>query len=533
MKKAISLLMSVLLILTVMIPAVSVSAVDGCACGNTPVIYIKGRTMIYKDTENPDAGLAEKNFPKDKKEIARMTYTIATAFAKAMATDKWEDYSNVLYEEIIPMYDQYALNNDGEIDNKSGIRPEWSIDNILKRAYEGGKQRHIAEKDNIFMYEFQYDMRLDPLYTAKNLRKLVEAVKEITGHKKVNILGRCEGGVIENAYFSLYGWDDVESAVIYNSIACGTEVADACFSGEIFVDSASLNRFVYEFLGLSPVLDLILTAVDASEYAGMLENVTDFVQMVQDKVGPLLFPRLIRDIYGKCPGWYSLISPDYFEKSKSFVLCDNADGKYDKLIEKIDNYNYNYKVNARKVLENMAADGVHVYVITKYNYQMYPVIENRSLLGDSTVSLYKQTYEGATCSDITKTLDKDYLATADRKFISPDKMIDVSTGVLPEHTWFVRNMSHEMYPDSFNPYLLRLMRSEVYADGSTFEDMPQWLLYTKSTDTFTGINEENAPAANENRPSGNPVQMLKDFIARFINFIKYIIEKISAKVNPK
>lgn len=108
-------------------------------------------------------------------------------------------------------------------------------------------------------------------------------------------------------------------------------------------------------------------------------------------------------------------------------------------------------------------------------------------------------------------------------------MIDASTGVLPEHTWYIRNMSHEMYPDSFNPYLLRLMRSESYASIDTYEDMPQWMLYTKNEDKFSPVNEDNAPAADENRPSGSPLQMLKDFIKRFINFIKYLFKKITSK----
>lgn len=529
MKRILSLLLSVVLLLTVMIPAMSVLAVDGCACGNTPIIYIKGRTVIYKDTENLEAGKAEKEVSGGKDAVIETTVNISKAFAGAMITDNWDNYCDVLYEEIMPIYDQYALNDDGEIGNKSGINPEWSIDNILKRAYEGGRERHIAEKDNIFMYEFQYDMRLDPLVNVANLRKLVEAVKEITGHKKVNILGRCEGGVIENAYFSVYGWDDIESVVIYNSIACGTEVANACFTGEVFLDGTSLNRFVYEFLGLSPVLDLILSGVEASEYAGVLDNLTEFIQKIYNKVAPNIMSRLVRDIFGKCPGWYSLISPDYFEKAKSFLLGDNADGKYDKLIAKIDNYNYNHKIYARDIVEKMANDGVKVYVIAKYNNQMYPVIENRSILGDSTVSVYKQTYNGATCADITKTLSDEYIASANKKFISPDKMIDASTGVLPEHTWYIRNMSHEMYPDSFNPYLLRLMRSESYASIDTYEDMPQWMLYTKNEDKFSPVNEDNAPAADENRPSGSPLQMLKDFIKRFINFIKYLFKKITSK----
>lgn len=527
MKKILAIVLSVILLLAVAAPAAAAATADECACGHTPIIYIKGRTYIYKDTENLDAGRAEKEVSGGTDAIVEASVNISKAFASAMLTDEWDEYCDVLYEEIIPIYDQYALNDDGEIGNKSGINPEWSIENIVKRVYEGGRARHIDQKDNIYMYEFQYDIRLDPLENAKDLRKLVEAVKEVTGHSKVNILGRCEGGVIENAYFGLYGWDDVESAVIYNSIACGTEVADACFSGEIFVDSNSLNRFVYEFMGLSPALDLVLSVVEASEYAGLLSNLTDFIEKVYNKIAPNLMPRLIRDIFGKCPGWYSLLSPEYIERCKSFVLGDNADGRYDKLIEKIDNYNNNYKVNARETLESMASDGVKVYVIAKYNNQMYPVIENRALLGDSTVSVYKQTYNGATCANITETLSDSYIATADKKFISPDKMIDASTGVLPEHTWFVRNMSHEMYPETFNGYLLRLMRSETYASVDSFEDMPQWLLYSKAEDTFTAMTDENAPAADENRPSNDPIRILFRFVEKVINLFRYLAEMIA------
>ncbi len=530
MKKLLSILLAVVIMLTAAVPLFSALAVsESCNCGNTPVIYIKGRTQIYRDTENLDAGKAEKEFSGDYFELAVLVAKLAKAHIGALITDNWDEFCDAVYNLVIRLYDGYALNNDGEIGNKSGINPDWSIENILKRAYEGGKERHIAEKDNIYMYEFQYDMRLDPLENVKNLRKLVEAVKEITGHDKVNILGRCEGGVIENAYFGTYGWDDVESVVAYNSIACGTEVADACFSGEVFLDPDSINRLAYDYYGESPLIDFALTFVETAKYTGLLKYLTDSIQEVYDVIAPNIMARLMRDIFGTSPGWYSLLSEEYYEKSKSFILGDNADGKYDKLIEKIDNYHYNYQVNARETLEKMEKDGVKVYLIAKYNRQMYPVMENRSLLGDSTVSVYSQTYRGATCSDIGKTLSDEYIASADKKFLSPDKMIDASTGVLPEHTWYIRNMSHEMYPDSMNPYLLRLMRSENYADVNTYEDMPQWLIYSKQNDTFTPMTEENAPAADEGRPTDNPMDALKNVAVRFWGLIKYAFERITAR----
>lgn len=522
MKKIISLLLALTVIFAVCVPAFAADA-EACDCGNVPLIDIKG-TAIYKDTENLAAGKAEKEVSGGKDAVIDASVNISKAFADAMLTDKWDNYCDVLYEEIIPIYDQYALNNDGEIGNKSGIDPYYSIDNAIARVREGGKEHHINQKDNILMYEYLYDSRLDPLENAAMLKRYIDTVKEVSGHKKVAILGRCAVCVILNAYFLTYGHDDVESVIFYNSIACGAEFADSWFTGEILFDSAALNRYAYEFIGLSPVYDILISAIEASEYAGLLNKGTNFVQKIFNKVAPNLVPRLIRDIFGTCPGWYSYISPEKYEQSKSFILGNNADGKYDKLIEKIDNYNYNFKEKARSVLEAMAADGVHVYVVAKYNHQMYPVLKNSSILGDDTISVYKQTYNGATCSDIGKELSAEYIASANKKFVSPDKMIDSSTGVLPEHTWYLRDLAHMDYPQSLDPYMLRLLRSESYADIETFEDMPQYMRYEKATDSFIPMNEENAPAADEGRPSNNPIRM-------FINFVKRVLALFGQLIN--
>lgn len=529
MKKIISVLLALTIIFAISAPA-ALAAVesDACSCGYTPVIDIKG-TSIYKDTENLDLGKAEKEVSGGKDAIVESSLNISKAFAGAMLTDKWDNYCDVLYEEIIPIYDQYALNNDGEIGNKSGIDPYYSTENAIVRVYEGGRERHINEKDNILMYEYLYDSRLDPLVNAAKLKQYVEAIKEVTGHSKVSILGRCAVCVILNAYFLSYGWDDVESVIFYNSIACGAEVADAWFTGEIFLDSAGLNRYAYEKIGLSPVYDLIISSIEVSEYSGLLEKGTDFVQKIFDKVAPNIVPRLVRDIFGTCPGWYSYISPEKYEKAKSFILGNNTDGKYDKLIAKIDNYNYNFKEKARSVVEAMAADGVHVYIVAKYNNQMYPMLQNSAILGDDTISVYKQTYNGATCADIGKTLSADYIASANKKYISPDKMIDSSTGALPDHTWYIRDLAHMDYPQSLDPYMLRLLRSESYADINTYEDMPQYIRYEKSNDSFTAMNEENAPAADEGRPSGKLSQIFKNFVVRFFALVKYLMKKAFGK----
>ncbi len=529
MKKLISLLLACIFVFMTCSAALAADTDDGCNCGYTPIIDIKG-TSIYKDTTDLSKGLAEKQF-SDKSGLASSATKISTALAGALVTDNWDNYCDVLYDEIITVYDGYALNNDGEIANNSGIDPYYSIDNAVARVYENGKNYHIEQKDNILMYEYLYDSRLDPIENAAMLKRYIDAVKEVTGHDKVAILGRCAVCVILNVYLNDYGTDDLESVIFYNSIADGCELIDAWFTGEVKFDSEGLNNYVYEYSGTSPLLDLVIAGVEASEYSGLLGSSTDLLQKIYNKVSSNVVPRLVRDIFGTCPGYYSYVSADKYEKAKSFVLGDNADGKYDKLIAKIDNYNYNYKSKTKETIKKAVADGVHVYIVAKYNRQMYPLIEDSSVLGDDTISLYKQTFSGATCSKTGETLSDEYIASADAKYISPDKMVDASTGILPDHTWYLRDLPHMDYPDTLDPYMMRLLRSEDYVTINTYEDMPQFMLYNKTDSSFTAMTDENAPDATSGRPEKSFFGVLRDIFKKLINLLKSFFAKITGSVN--
>lgn len=529
MKKFLSMLLSVLLFFSALGAGTVVFAADECSCGVTPIVYVKGRTNIYKDKNDLSKGLAEKNVSGGKESIKEAAINISSAFAKAMLTDKWDEYCDVLYEEIAPLYDQYPCDENGEVSNNSGIAPYWSIEESVKRIIERGRNFHIYAKADITLYQFQYDMRLDPIKNAADLKLFIETVKKVSGHKKVSIVSRCEGTVIANALFNAYGWDDIESVVMYNPIAAGAEIADSVFGNTVKFDSAGISRMAFEFLGNDPVMDLIRSGLELSEYGGVLGSISDFVQKIYDKVAPNVMPRLIRATFGQCPGWYGMVSPEVFEDCKNFTLGGNPDGKYDGLIEKIDNYNYGYKLKARSVLEEMKKDGVKVYVIAKYNNQMYPVMEVSDRLGDGVVSVLKQTYNGSTCADITNTLSDEYLASANMKYVSPDKMIDSSTAAFPEHTWYIRDLQHDYYPPSFDPYIFKLVRYDGYADIDTFSDMPQYLRYVgvkENDNNHIEILTKESPLPTDNQPKKSIVTILMDFIIRMLNFIKYQFDKV-------
>ncbi len=549
MKKLSAILLAVLMIAT-SIPFAFAADEFKCNCGVTPIIYVKGRTNIYKDRfdELNDENMAETNLSGGTDSIIEAAKNILPALGKALITDEWDEYCDVLFEEIRPIYDGYKLNNDGEKDegNTSGINPEWDVDNIIK-SYESNNVRY-GHTHNATIWpqymQFQYDMRLDPRENAKDLKTVIDAAKEITGHDKINIICRCEGNVIVNAYFNMYTEEakkEIESVIMYNSIAYGAEIADELYSNKVDLDPDAMNRFINGFLDTSPVMDLIKETVNLATYTGVLESGLGWVESIYDKICLNLMPRLIREIFGTCPGWWGMVSPEALDEAKAFVLeSDNADGKYDKLIEKIDGYN-EYKINARDILEEMQESGVKVHIIAKYGEQIYPVIENSDLLGDGVVSLEKQTFNGATTSKINTTLSDEYIneriEAGFGKYISADKKVDGSTAAFPEHTWYIRNLPHHDYPWSVELFMIDLLSYNGYATTDSFENKHTTFMHYEETiediytledelvGTLTPITEENKDVIDDTTDTSSRFKVLIKFFTALINFFTSLFKK--------
>lgn len=535
-RRILSVLLCVLMLTAMTAPALSASAATVCTCENTPVVYIKGRTNIYKTPDDTsDGNLAETNFSGGTESIIEASSNIIPAFAAALITDEWDDYCDILFEEIRPIYDQYKLNNDGEVDNASGVAPYWTLENMLARVVAAGKNGHKRYADNITATQFQYDMRIDPCKNAEYLNTYIEKIKEVSGHSKVCIVSRCEGTVIANAYFNMYGYDSVEKNIVFNSIASGAEIADDIYSNKVILDADAMNRFVNTFIDTSPVLDFVKATVNLATFNGLLDDGLGFVNDIYGKISANLMPRLIREIFGCCPGWWGMISLDAYEDCKNFVLDGNKDGTYDKLVEKIENYNV-YKANALGILEEMQQNGVEVYVIAKYGSQMYPCIENYDILGDGVVSVYRQTFCGAETAEITGTLSEDYVAERTEagfgKYISADRKIDASTAPFKDHTWYIKELEHHMYPAVTDQFMLRIIRYDGYATVDTFEDVPQYTLYKSTLDEndkdigeLIPLTEENKDVTEDTTDTSSVLAVLIKFLTSLLNFITHLFKK--------
>ncbi len=550
-KKILSLILCVVMLMSILSLAMTAFAEDEadykCNCGVTPVVYIKGRTNIYKDPSlgTDSENMAETNFTSLKDNIPEIALNIVTTLGMGFLTENWDAYCDAIFEAVAPVYDQYKLSDEGEINNKSGISLEYKIENLvekIKTKENGVKANHTKNaRDWAQFIQFQYDIRLDPRKNAQDLNTFIKAVMQETGHDKVNIICRCEGNVIVNAYLAQYGHSDIEGLVMFNSIAMGAEIADDMYTDNVRLDPDAMNRFINTFLDTSPVLDLIKATVNLLAFNGVLGEGLGFVEDGYYDISTNIMPRLIREIFGTCPGWWGMVSPEVFEDAKAFVLeSNNEDGKYDKLIEKLDEYN-EIKKEAVNLLKAAQNDGVKVHIVTKYGDQMYPVINSYEALGDGVVSLYKQSFCGATTSKITDKLSDDYIAERVEagfgKYISADKMVDGSTAPFADHTWYVKELPHHEYPWSTDFLMLDLLNYDGYATVNDFEGKySQYMLYEKYiggiynlTDQDIGklhpLTEENKDVTKDTTDTTSILGVLFQWISALINFIISLFKK--------
>lgn len=99
-----------------------------------------------------------------------------------------------------------------------------------------------------------------------------------------------------------------------------------------------------------------------------------------------------------------------------------------------------------ELLKAAEADGVNIRIVSKYGFQMLPVLESLDEQGDVWTTTRFSSL-GATVSKIGTTFSDEYIesrkALGYEKYISPDRQIDASTCVFPEYTWFLKNAIHD------------------------------------------------------------------------------------------
>lgn len=485
-----------------------------------PIIYIKGRTNIYNTKGKP-------LFNGTNSYITDVMSKRNDLLRDAVITNSWNRYCNTIVSDMEKKFEDFRLNEAGEVTNGSGIKWSWEYD----------KLPHV--QGDMFTYLYEYDCRLDPCDTADDLHDYIEAIKEVTGSETVNIVSRCLGSNIATAYFAEYGWDDVETAVFYSSAALGYDYISDMFTGDICFKSDSLDQYCDQRLDEEDIPEAglrnaVKSFVSFLNKSGLMVYGTSTANNIVNTIMSKTADKLLRATFGTCPGYWSMVNDSHYEAAKKLVFGDEADTTYKELVEKIDNYHYNVMNNTVDMLKQMDADGVKINVICKYGLQTPPIVRSSTKLSDNTIDVYSQSFYGATCANTGHTLTKQYLADAKKsgadRFISPDKMIDSSTALFPDRTWYIKNYVHDTFYDCFNDMLMDMCYSDTNMTVDSDERYPQYLVYDEALNNFYPFPVEEEPTVTPtpgtgtgtDTPSGTTSSnLLIRILQRLIYLIKY------------
>lgn len=486
MKKIISVILSVLMIFAVMAPAVS------AADGKVVTVYLEG----YGEGLYGKSG--QQAFPVDLGLIDGLKEVLDQLLANLAwgeLTGDYSRYSDDLYNLIAPAYADLKLDNNGESRTDdgtwyNGIGADPATNYIYYNSrFEGGYHR------------FNYDWRLSVEYNAELLDKYISNVLSNTGATKVNLVGRCLGGNIISAYLQNASEASIErlnKVVMYIPSTLGVEFISALFSGNIVLDPDAIDNYVNrslvdnDILGMSeddPLVGTLTTIISFVNEIYVLGFGADVVERIVQAVKDDALARILRDSYASFPSFWSMVCPDDVEEAIALVYnTDELQEEYAGMIAKIRSYHQNVQLKAEAKMAELQAAGLDIMVISKYNYADFPLSADAAQQSDGTAATTATSF-GATVADYGTTLTDKYIKNmnkADKKYLSADKMIDASTCVLPNTTWFIKNCYHDDFPASIDALINTFFKTENMTID-TFEGYSQFLKFDKATDTLSVV----------------------------------------------
>lgn len=467
MKKLISVFLAVMMLFAVMAPMAS------AANERTPIVYIRGNGdgLFYEDgtllvTQFEELSLGGED-GVDKDTIIETTVNILKPFVlEGMLFDEWDNYGRAIYDEISPLFVNAGLDENGNPKVGTGVLASTMADSVA-----ASKSTWYYNTNS--SYCFAYDWRLSPYDHVDRLHEYVLQVLATTGQDQVSMYARCMGGSLLMAYLEKYGHLGLVKNVMFCDVLSNeSTVISKGFSGQIEFDANLIERYAgqLDFCGkvdegvgfeFSEVLyEIVFKTMDFFNQINVTDMALDSVEELYEKLAEALIPALLHatGMATQVNYWTEINDADL---DAALDLVYGKEGselrtRYAGLIEKIEYYNEHISSDLDGFYAKLREYGVHYGFFGKYGFLNFPFTVDADLQSDALVSLNSAAY-GVTTAPIAQTLSEDYIAKrvaeGKGKYISPDKQVDLSTGISPDTTWILKNAHHDeiasMYPVIF------------------------------------------------------------------------------------
>lgn len=385
---------------------------------------------------------------------------------------------------------------------------DWIYDMIPLRRCSS-----IIGADNL--YYFGYDSLGDIQATTDRLHKFInEVVLPQTGAEQVNICPISLGGTVAVNYIDKYPEDHklIKKMVYVVPAVDGSDIVGDVLTGNlsIYDDETLYKKLLVTLMGdtfTTYLLNMVLRILPSTVLRQALEGLCEGA--VEAAI------RNTTQLWALCP-------TKYYEEARAKWLSDD---EHKVIREKVDAF-----MQAREDLEentvSIIEKGGKVYDIVCYGLELFPLTADYRTTNSDGIIQSASTSMGATFAPLGETLGEDYKAAGtycnnpEHNHISPDGMVDPTTGLLPCTTWYFKGQSHE---DLANNDVVLNLATELMTDDNMIDVYSNPVAYPQfnGARSLRNVNRNIAlwDKADKNDLSKEEIAAIEEAIAE-INALK-------------
>lgn len=300
----------------------------------------------------------------------------------------------------------------------------------------------IIGEDNL--YYFGYDSIGDVHKETEKLHHYIhDVVLPQTGATEVKLCHISLGGTIAINYLENYpeDYEIIKKVVFVEPALDGSDIIGDILIGNIsvFTDNEDLyENLMVTLLGETPVaylVNMVLRILPETVLKGALESLVKGVAEVAIRPTTIL--------WALCP-------TDYYEEARAIWLEDE---EFSKIAAEVDEF-MAARADFEENLFALKATGTELYDVVCYDVPLFPLCKDYKKTNADRVIHAASTSIGATFADLGTTLGEDYKAAGTycsdptHNHLSPDGVVDATTGLLPCTTWYFKGQAHEQLPQN-------------------------------------------------------------------------------------
>ena len=476
MKKIISILLSIVMAFSCVSVAFAADTENSYTPAydeNTPVVVLHGigqnNTYILDEDGNrmvDESGDYITGWPLEI-DIAALVSRVLPNLFYSIITRQDNGLSDAMREGAYELLYAVHKDNEGNYENDVEV-PCYNCSmsempkEVREHIYDMIPLRRCGEiigEDNLFY--FGYDSLGDIQATTDRLHKYInEVVIPQSGADKVNICPISLGGTVAVNYIDKYPEDHklIKKMVYVVPAIDGSDIVGDVFTGNLSVydDDTLYKKLLVTLMGdsfttylLNMVLRILPSSVLKQALIGLSEGVVEAGL------------RNTTQLWALCP-------TKYYPEAREKWLFDD---EHTFIREKVDAFmkaRADFEENTNSIING----GGRVYDIVCYGLELFPLTADYKTTNSDGIIQSASTSMGATFADLGTTLGEDYVAAGTycnnpaHNHLSPDGMVDPTTGLVPCTTWYFKGQSHE---DLANNDVVLALATELMTDDNMID----------------------------------------------------------------